>query len=283
MVYENVSSNYIQWGNIQYGKVYRQSVGTWWWHRYRYHHPNRVSGTQDNRWYETVWIQPAPSGTGWTDPERRHHCCRQKFWLRFFQGGHGRLSNSSVSLQNHLQFSSETPSTTDFCWSGSRIFTMISKGDTVTAAMNEHVDYNGKQYPIALPENLMSIIQAGGLNKSHAQTEWTGLRRKADGRNSYRKIYQKQCGSLVNLATLTLRAWPDRSHDPPWYFYSIVQRNLKRWDSRNYRIRIKLFWFIVILFRQASLMIQDISMRRCFCEKYGIMKRMYCSDGIYRS
>ena len=33
--------------------------------------------------------------------------------------------------------------------------------------MNEHVDYNGKQYPIAsLPENLMSIIQAGGLVKA---------------------------------------------------------------------------------------------------------------------
>ena len=30
--------------------------------------------------------------------------------------------------------------------------------------MNKHVDYNGKEYPIAaLPENLMHIIQAGGL------------------------------------------------------------------------------------------------------------------------
>ena len=36
-----------------------------------------------------------------------------------------------------------------------------------TVVMNEHVDYNGKQYPIAsLPENLMSIIQAGGLVKA---------------------------------------------------------------------------------------------------------------------
>ena len=33
--------------------------------------------------------------------------------------------------------------------------------------IKEHVDYNGKQYPIAsLPENLMSIIQAGGLVKA---------------------------------------------------------------------------------------------------------------------
>ena len=40
----------------------------------------------------------------------------------------------------------------------------IKEGDEVTVVLNEHVDYNGKQYPIAsLPENLMSIIQAGGL------------------------------------------------------------------------------------------------------------------------
>jgi 3-isopropylmalate/(R)-2-methylmalate dehydratase small subunit len=33
--------------------------------------------------------------------------------------------------------------------------------------MNQHVDYNGKEYPIAsLPENLMSIIRAGGLVKA---------------------------------------------------------------------------------------------------------------------
>ena len=38
----------------------------------------------------------------------------------------------------------------------------IKEGDEITVVMNEHVDYNGKQYPIAsLPENLMSIIQAG--------------------------------------------------------------------------------------------------------------------------
>ena len=38
----------------------------------------------------------------------------------------------------------------------------IKEGDTVT-----DVDYDGKQYPIAsLPENLMSIIQAGGLVKA---------------------------------------------------------------------------------------------------------------------
>ena len=43
----------------------------------------------------------------------------------------------------------------------------IKEGDTVTVVMNEHVDYDGKQYPIAsLPENLMDIIQAGGLVKA---------------------------------------------------------------------------------------------------------------------
>ena len=43
----------------------------------------------------------------------------------------------------------------------------MKEGDTVTVVMNEHVDYNGKTYPIAsLPENLMSIIRAGGLVKA---------------------------------------------------------------------------------------------------------------------
>ena len=40
-------------------------------------------------------------------------------------------------------------------------------GDTSDGGRNQHVDYNGKEYPIAsLPENLMSIIQAGGLVKA---------------------------------------------------------------------------------------------------------------------
>ena len=43
----------------------------------------------------------------------------------------------------------------------------VKEGDQVTVVMNEHVEHNGKQYPIAsLPENLMSIIQAGGLVKA---------------------------------------------------------------------------------------------------------------------
>ena len=43
----------------------------------------------------------------------------------------------------------------------------IKEGDTISVVMNEHVDYNGKTYPIAaLPENLMDIIRAGGLVKA---------------------------------------------------------------------------------------------------------------------
>ena len=43
----------------------------------------------------------------------------------------------------------------------------IKEGDTVSVVMNEHIDYNGKEYPIAsLPENLMDIIRAGGLEKA---------------------------------------------------------------------------------------------------------------------
>ena len=44
---------------------------------------------------------------------------------------------------------------------------VIKEGDTISVVMNEHVDYNGKTYPIAsLSENLMSIIRAGGLVKA---------------------------------------------------------------------------------------------------------------------
>ena len=40
----------------------------------------------------------------------------------------------------------------------------IKEGDTITVHMNKHVEYNRKEYTIAaLPENLMRIIQAGGL------------------------------------------------------------------------------------------------------------------------
>ena len=43
----------------------------------------------------------------------------------------------------------------------------MKEGDTIDVVMNQHVDYNGKEYPIAsLPENLMGIIQPGGLVKA---------------------------------------------------------------------------------------------------------------------
>ena len=47
------------------------------------------------------------------------------------------------------------------------LYDEIKEGDEVTVVLNEHVDYNGEQYPIAsLPENLMDIIRAGGLVKA---------------------------------------------------------------------------------------------------------------------
>ena len=43
---------------------------------------------------------------------------------------------------------------------------VVKEGDTITVTVNEDGDYNGKKYPIAsLPENLMEIIEAGGLVK----------------------------------------------------------------------------------------------------------------------
>ena len=44
---------------------------------------------------------------------------------------------------------------------------VVKEGDTITMTVNADVDYNGKKYPIAsLPENLMEIIEAGGLVKA---------------------------------------------------------------------------------------------------------------------
>ena len=44
---------------------------------------------------------------------------------------------------------------------------VVKEGDMITVTVNEDVDYNGKKYPIAsLPENLMEIIEAGGLVKA---------------------------------------------------------------------------------------------------------------------
>ena len=44
---------------------------------------------------------------------------------------------------------------------------VVKEGDTITVTVNEDVQYNGKKYPIAsLPENLMEIIEAGGLVKA---------------------------------------------------------------------------------------------------------------------
>ncbi len=43
----------------------------------------------------------------------------------------------------------------------------ISEGQEITVAVNSHVSYNGREYPLAsLPPNLMEIINAGGLVKA---------------------------------------------------------------------------------------------------------------------
>ncbi len=43
----------------------------------------------------------------------------------------------------------------------------MTEGDTVTVTVNQDITYQDKQYPIAsLPENLVEIIQAGGLVKA---------------------------------------------------------------------------------------------------------------------
>lgn len=44
---------------------------------------------------------------------------------------------------------------------------VVKEGDIITVTVNEDVDYKGTKYPIAsLPENLMEIIEAGGLVKA---------------------------------------------------------------------------------------------------------------------
>lgn len=43
----------------------------------------------------------------------------------------------------------------------------IKEGDGITVVVNHHVEYRDKQYPIAsLPQNLVDIINAGGLVKA---------------------------------------------------------------------------------------------------------------------
>lgn len=43
----------------------------------------------------------------------------------------------------------------------------VKEGDTITVTMGESIEHKGKTYPIAsLPDNLMDIINAGGLVKA---------------------------------------------------------------------------------------------------------------------
>ena len=43
----------------------------------------------------------------------------------------------------------------------------VKEGDTITVTVNQDVDHNGEKYPIAsLPDNLVEILNAGGLVKA---------------------------------------------------------------------------------------------------------------------
>ncbi len=45
----------------------------------------------------------------------------------------------------------------------------VKEGDEITVAVNDHIIYEGRRYPIAsLPENLVEILNAGGLVKAMA-------------------------------------------------------------------------------------------------------------------
>ena len=47
------------------------------------------------------------------------------------------------------------------------LYDYMTEGDRITVTVNHHVDYEGRQYPIAsLPQNLVDIINAGGLVKA---------------------------------------------------------------------------------------------------------------------
>ena len=48
-----------------------------------------------------------------------------------------------------------------------QIQNLVKEGDTLTVTMGESIEYKGKSYPIQpLPQNLMDIINAGGLVKA---------------------------------------------------------------------------------------------------------------------
>ena len=66
---------------------------------------------------------------------------------------------------------------------------VVKEGDTITVTVNEDVDYNGKKYPIAsLSENLMEIIEAGGLVKAmRRRKDW--IRRIVWDRQLLKKFY----------------------------------------------------------------------------------------------
>lgn len=60
-----------------------------------------------------------------------------------------------------------------------QLYDDMNEGDEITVRVNEFVDYQGKEYPIAsLPQNLVDIIEAGGLVK--AMRRLNGLEHAGD-------------------------------------------------------------------------------------------------------
>ncbi len=96
----------------------------------------------------------------------------KKLRLRFFQrtgtGGHQALGIQCVIAKSFARiFFRNSINNGLLLIEQPTLHDDIKEGDTVSVVMNEHIDYNGKEYPIAsLPENLMDIIRAGGLVKA---------------------------------------------------------------------------------------------------------------------
>ena len=55
----------------------------------------------------------------------------------------------------------------------------VKEGDEITVNVGESIEYNGQTYPIsALPDNLLDILEAGGLEKQCRSSTASSSRRK---------------------------------------------------------------------------------------------------------
>ena len=147
--------------------------------------------------------------------------------------------------------------------------------------MNEHVDYNGKQYPIAsLPENLMEHHPGRRTGKSHAQAAMDWIKEeKSDGRDSYRKDYQKQCWVIAVKPGDIVTVNVDRVmiHDIfiPFVADKFEEMGFtKLWDPD----KVVLIYDHLVPASQLD-DTRHFHMGDAFAEKYG-MKNVHRSDGI---